>query len=61
MTKEKQCNFKATREEFEAAKQAAQIERQTFSEFMRAIVRAELRAKGLWPPAGAAPAGGVKC
>lgn len=50
MEKNKQGNFRLTEDEFKAAKCAAKIERQSFSEWVRSLVRADLRTKELWPP-----------
>lgn len=64
MMKTKQANFRASDEELALARQAANIERMNLSEFVRELLRSDLRAKGLWPPpgpTGTAPAGGIKC
>lgn len=50
MNKSKQGNFRLTGDEFTIALRAAEIERQSFSEYIRNLLRADLRAKGLWPP-----------
>lgn len=66
MMKTKQANFRASPEELALARQAAKIERMCLSEFVRELLRSDLRAKGLWPPqqgpTGTAQAGGgVQC
>lgn len=50
MQKTKQSNFRASPEEIEAAWQAARIERRNFSEYIRELLRVDLRQRGLWPP-----------
>lgn len=50
MLKTEQGNFRASLEEMEAARQAARIERRNFSEFIRELLRADLRQRGMWPP-----------
>lgn len=50
MYKVKNTNFRLTLDERQAVDRAARLERQTLSEWVRALVRADLRQKGLWPP-----------
>lgn len=61
MRKTEQLNTRLTAEELAAARMASKEERQNLSEWLRAILRADLRQRGLWPPQGGAPAGGAKC
>lgn len=43
-------NFRGSLEERQAIVKAAEIERQTVSEWVRNVVRSDLRQRGLWPP-----------
>lgn len=61
MQRDRQANFRMTRDEFEAAQRAKEIERySSISDFVRHLIRADLRAKGLWPPQPLAQNEGVK-
>lgn len=62
MVKEKMIFTRDTVEAYEALKLAAKQEQRSMSDLVRNLLRADLRARGLWPPQGpGAPAGGVKC
>ena len=50
MEKTAQATFRAMPEEMDAARRAAKIECQNFSEFLRELLRSDLRQRGLWPP-----------
>jgi hypothetical protein len=57
MVKEKMIYSRVTKDEFRQAQEALKRERSSLSEYLRELLRNDLRGKGLWPPTGAAPAG----
>lgn len=52
---------RVTEDEKELFVQLAKINRRSQSQFIRDLIRDSAKSLGMWPPSGAAPAGGVKC